>query len=275
VTIVGVLNLTPDSFSDGGRFVESGGAVRLEAALAEARQLIESGAQVIDVGGESTRPGSQEVSVARELELTLPVVEGLARETPAAISIDTRKAPVARAAISAGASIVNDVSGLRFDPAMAETLAASNALLILGHTRGTPAEMQSRAEYDDVLVEVISELEESIARAEAAGIARSRLIADPGIGFAKRAPESLELLAHCGLLRDRLDLPLLVGPSRKSFLGEVTGDPVGEREAATLAACAVAAFAGADALRVHDASGARRAAQVGYALRTARRKELS
>jgi dihydropteroate synthase len=275
VTIVGVLNLTPDSFSDGGRFVESGGALRLEAALAEARQLIESGAQVIDVGGESTRPGSQEVSVARELELTLPVVEGLARETPAAISIDTRKAPVARAAISAGASIVNDVSGLRFDPAMAETLAASNALLILGHTRGTPAEMQSRAEYDDVLVEVISELEESIARAEAAGIARSRLIADPGIGFAKRAPESLELLAHCGLLRDRLDLPLLVGPSRKSFLGEVTGDPVGEREAATLAACAVAAFAGADALRVHDVSGARRAAQVGHALRMARRKELS
>jgi dihydropteroate synthase len=275
VTIVGVINLTPDSFSDGGRFVESGGAVRLEAALAEARQLIESGAQVIDVGGESTRPGSQAVSVERELELTLPVVEGLARETPAAISIDTRKAPVARAAISAGASIVNDVSGLRFDPAMAETLAASNALLILGHTRGTPAEMQFRAEYDDVLVEVISELEESIARAEAAGIARSRLIADPGIGFAKRAPESLELLAHCGLLRDRLDLPLLVGPSRKSFLGEVTGDPVGEREAATLAACAVAAFAGADALRVHDASGARRAAQVGYALRTARRKELS
>jgi len=275
VTIVGVLNLTPDSFSDGGRFVATDGSLHFDAAIDAARRLLASGAHVIDVGGESTRPGALDIAVERELELTIPVVERLVRELGAAVSIDTRKARVASAAIAAGARIVNDVSGLQYDPEMAATIADSEALLILGHTRGTPADMRSHADYDDVLFEVISELEEAIARATRAGVSRGRLVVDPGIGFAKRASHSIELLAHCGFLRDRLELPLLVGPSRKSFLGDITGDPVGERDEATIAACAVAAFAGADALRVHDAAGARRAALIGRALRDARRKELS
>ena len=275
MTIVGVLNVTPDSFSDGGRFVEANGAPRVEALLRSAERLVADGAHVLDVGGESTRPGASEVDSEREIALTATVIEALSSRIDIEVSIDTRKARVAEAAIAAGASIVNDVSGLRFDPALAEVVARNDAALILGHTRGTPQQMQSRADYDDVLLEVIRELEQSIAIATEAGVARDRLVVDPGIGFAKRAPESIELLAHCGFLRDRLDLPLLVGPSRKSFLGHITGDPVEEREAATIAACAVAVFAGADAVRVHEVAGARRGAEVGDALRAARRKELS
>jgi dihydropteroate synthase len=228
---------------------------------------------VIDVGGESTRPGAAEVPAEVETARTLPVIEAIASLAP--VSIDTRKPAVARAALEAGAVIVNDVSGLRFDPHLADVVARSEAMLILGHCRGTPADMQSRANYDDVLVEVVSELEGSISLAEAAGVPRERLVVDPGIGFAKRAAESVELLAHCGWLRDRLALPLLVGPSRKSFLGSVTGDPVDARDEATIAACAVAVFAGADALRVHDPAAAKRAAAVGGAMRAARRKELT
>lgn len=275
VTIVGVLNLTPDSFSDGGRLLERGHAPRVPAALAAARALLEQGAHILDVGGESTRPGAEEISVDEECDRTLPVIAALAEAFDAPISIDTRKPLVARAALEAGASIVNDVSGLQYDPALAQLAAERGATLILGHTRGNPQQMQRRADYDDVLLEVVTELEAAVEVATAAGVAREQLVADPGIGFAKRAPESIELLAHCGWLRDRLALPLLVGPSRKSFLGHITGDPVEAREAATIAACAVAVFAGADALRVHDAAGARRAAAVGAALRAARRKELT
>ena len=271
VTIVGILNATPDSFSDGGRFVRGEARLDLSAAVDAAAALVSAGAQVLDIGGESTRPGSQPVSLAIEIARTAPLIEAVAKRLDVPLSIDTRNAEVARAALDAGARIVNDVSGLRHDPALAEVAARAGATLILGHLRGEPATMQERPHFDDVLREVGDELASSVAAARAAGVAVDRLAVDPGLGFGKRLEDNLGLLAELGRLRQRLALPLLVGPSRKSFLGSLTGDPVGERDSATLAACAVAAFVGADAVRVHDVGGAVRAVAVGRALRDARR----
>jgi dihydropteroate synthase len=267
VTIVAVLNLTPDSFSDGGRFVD-GGAVRVEAALETGLRLLEEGAHVLDVGGESTRPGALDVCIEEEIERVVPVLEALAKATDAPLSVDTRKAPVARAALAAGARVVNDVSGLRYDPDLAAAVARAKATLVLGHLRGVPATMQVGVHFEDVVREVTAELAGSVKVARGAGV--SELVVDPGIGFGKRLEGNLALLAGVGEIRDRLGLPVLVGPSRKAFLGELTGDPVQERDPATLAACAVAVFAGADAIRVHEVTGARRAALVGRALREAR-----
>jgi dihydropteroate synthase len=192
------------------------------------------------------------------------------------VSVDTRKAAVAEEAIAAGAGAVNDVSGGRFDPELLEVVASHPGThLILGHMRGTPATMQNAPHFDDVLLEVATELESSLDDARRAGVREEGLAIDPGIGFGKGLSDNLELIAHAGWLRERLGRPVLVGPSRKSFLGRITGDPVDEREVATQAACAVAAFAGADGVRVHDAGSARRAVAVGRALRDARRKELS
>jgi dihydropteroate synthase len=271
VTIVGVLNTTPDSFSDGGRFVRESGEPHVEAAVAAGIALVRDGAHVLDVGGESTRPGASEMDVAEELARTAPIVAALAKASPVAISIDTRKAEVARAALEAGARIVNDVSGLRFDPRLAEVVARFGATLVLGHLRGVPATMQQEPRFEDVLAEVADELSESVLRARRAGVARERLVVDPGLGFGKLLGHNLTLLASLGWLRERLALPLLVGPSRKAFLGALTGDPVAARDTATHAACAVAVFAGADAVRVHDVAGAARAVAVGRALREARR----
>jgi dihydropteroate synthase len=273
VTILGVLNATPDSFSDGGRLLGEDRRPRLDAALALAESMLRAGAHVLDLGGESTRPGARAVSAAEEIRRTRPIVEALAKHFEAPISIDTRKAAVAEAALGAGATIVNDVSGLRCEPELAGVAARAGAALVLGHLRGEPETMQRAPHFDDVLSEVAGELAESVARARAAGIPAERLAVDPGLGFGKRLPDNLALLAQVGWLRERLGLPVLVGPSRKSFLGELTGDPVGERDAATWAACAVAAFAGADALRVHEVAGAVRAAAVGRALARARRGE--
>ncbi len=275
VTIVGVINMTPDSFSDGGRFVTDERVLRIDAVLAAADELVAGGAEVLDVGGESTRPGASEVSIELEPARTAPVIEALAKRHPLPIAIDTRKAPVARAAIAAGARIINDVSGLSHDPSIAQVAAESSAILILGHTRGTPETMQLSPEYDDVMIEVARDLSTCIAQSRGAGLKTSQLVVDPGIGFGKRLEDNLSLIAHAGWLRDQLGLPLLVGPSRKSFLGAITGDGVHERDIATQAACAVAAFVGADAVRVHDAAGAKRAVAVGSALRSARRKDLS
>ena len=271
VTIVGILNATPDSFSDGGRFVRDEARLDLPAALEAAVALVSAGAQVLDIGGESTRPGSQPVSLAIEIARTAPLIEAVAKRLDVPLSIDTRHAEVARAALDAGARIVNDVSGLRHDPALARVAARAGATLILGHLRGEPATMQERPQFRDVLREVGDELAASVVAATEAGVAPDRLAVDPGLGFGKRLEDNLALLAELGALRDRLGLPLLVGPSRKSFLGALTGDPVGERDSATLAACAVAAFVGADAVRVHDVEGAVRAVAVGRALRDARR----
>jgi dihydropteroate synthase len=233
--------------------------------------MVEAGAQMIDVGGESTRPGATEVPLALEIDRTAPVVEALAKRFAVEISIDTRKAGVAEAALDAGARVVNDVSGLGFDAALAEIAANAGASLIVGHARGTPETMQQNPHFDDVLGEVATELGVSLAAARAAGIPDERLAVDPGIGFGKRLEDNLALLANVGSLGETLGLPVLVGPSRKRFLGSLTGDPLECRDAATAAACAVAIFAGANAVRVHDVPGAVRAAAVAGALRDARR----
>jgi dihydropteroate synthase len=271
VTIVGVLNTTPDSFSDGGRLLREDGALDLEAALAAARELVAAGAHVIDVGGESTRPGSAPVSAGLEITRTQPLIEALAKELAVPLSIDTRKAAVAEAALDAGARVVNDVSGLRHDPALAGVAARAGATLIVGHLRGEPSRMQQEIAFADVLADVGDELADALERACAGGVPRERLVADPGIGFGKRLPHNLALLANVGALKARLGVPVLVGPSRKAFLGELTGDPVDARDLATAVACGIAVFAGADAVRVHDVAGARRAVAVAAALREARR----
>ena len=246
VTILGVVNVTPDSFSDGGRFVGAGDVLDVDAAVRAGRQLLEGGADWLDVGGESTRPGAPDVATEVEPGRVLPVIEALVK-LGARVSVDTRNAEVAQAALRAGATAVNDISGGTHDPDLLAVVAESpDTHLILGHIRGTPATMQQAPRYDDVLREVATELEASIDSACQAGVARERLAVDPGIGFGKGLGANLELIAHAGWLRERLGSPLLVGPSRKSFLGRLTGDPVGEREVATQAACAVAAFAGAD-----------------------------
>jgi dihydropteroate synthase len=271
VTIMGVLNATPDSFSDGGRIVRAGDAIDEGAAVDAAAALARGGAHVLDVGGESTRPGAEEVAIDREIARTARLIEMLAKRFELVLSIDTRKAQVAEAALGAGAALVNDVSGLRFDPELAGVVARARAELLICHSRGTPRTMQADPRYGDVVAEVGDELAAAVLRAEAAGIPREQLAVDPGIGFGKRMQDNLALLANAGSLRDRLELPLVVGPSRKSFLGTLTGDPPGSRDVASHAACAVAIFAGADAVRVHDAAGAARAVAVARALRDARR----
>jgi dihydropteroate synthase len=272
VTVVGILNATPDSFSDGGRFVRAEAQVDVDAALDAAATLVREGAHVLDVGGESTRPGAREVPVEVEIARTAPLIEALAKRFDAPISIDTRKRAVAEAALDAGASVVNDVSGLGFDPGLADTAARRGATLILGHLRGTPETMQREPRFDDVVAEVAEELGASLATARAAGLPRTRLVVDPGLGFGKQLHHNLALLAAVGELRERLGCPVLVGPSRKSFLGALTGDPLEQREPASWAACAVAAFAGADAVRVHEVAGALRAVTVGRAARQAQRE---
>jgi dihydropteroate synthase len=271
VTLVGVLNLTPDSFSDGGRFVSSEGRLDPGAAVAAGLALVRDGAHVLDVGGESTRPGAAEVSVAEEIRRTAPVVEALAKATDTPVSIDTRKLEVAEAALDAGARILNDVSGLRREPRLAGLAARRGATLIVGHLRGEPATMQDAPRFDDVVAEVAAELGESVAAARAAGVPDTRLVVDPGIGFGKGLAHNLALIHGVGRLRAALGLPVLVGTSRKSFLGRLTGDEAPDRGVATQAADAVAVFQGADALRVHDVAAARRTAAVALALREARR----
>ncbi|MEE2677137.1 MAG: dihydropteroate synthase [Myxococcota bacterium] len=269
VTIVAILNATPDSFSDGGRYVSAGEQVRIEDAVDAAGAMLEAGAHVLDVGGESTRPGARAVSAEVERARVIPLIEALAKRFDAPISVDTRKAAVAAAALDAGATIVNDVSGLAHDPDLAAVAAGRGARLILGHMRGTPETMQESPVFEDPIAEVGNELETSVAAARKAGVADARICIDPGIGFGKKLEHNLKLVAGVGALRKRLGLPVLVGPSRKAFLGTLTGDPVAARDSATAAACAVAAFAGADAVRVHEVSGARRAVLIGRALQEA------
>ena len=271
VTLVGILNLTPDSFSDGGRFVSPEGSVDQACAVAAGLALVRDGAHVLDVGGESTRPGAADVPASEEVRRTVPVIEALAKATEVPISIDTRKLEVAEAALDAGAAILNDVSGLRHEPRLAELAARSGATLILGHLRGEPADMQEAPAFEDVVAEVTAELAESVALARVAGVPDGRLVVDPGIGFGKNLEHNLALLDGLGRIRQALGLKVLVGTSRKSFLGRLTGDPVQERGLATQAADAIAVFQGADALRVHDVAAAARTVAVARALREARR----
>jgi len=261
--VMGVVNVTPDSFSDGGRFLDP------ETAVAHGLALAAQGADLLDVGGESTRPGSEPVDAAEELRRVLPVVEALARRAGVPVSIDTTKAVVAERAAAAGARLVNDISGLRFDPELADVVRARDLGLVLMHSRGRPKDMQDAPRYDDVLDEVTRELDQALDRAAARGVPREATILDPGLGFAKRVQDNLALLAGVPLLRARLGRPLLVGPSRKSFVGAVTGAAVGDRLAGTLAALAAAVLGGADLVRVHDVREARQAADVAAAIRAA------
>lgn len=243
--VVGILNLTPDSFSDGGDLPD------LPSALRRAERMIEEGAGILDLGGESTRPGAALVGESEEIDRVLPVLEGLTRHVRVPLSVDTRKAAVARAALTAGAAIVNDVSGLAFDPGMASVVASGGAGVVLMHMRGTPEDMRERAHYGDVVGEVLKELAEAVERARASGIPKESIVVDPGIGFAKSARQSLRVLGEIPRL-ESLGLPVLVGPSRKSFLGEVLGVPPEERAVGTAAACLLAYLGGARLFRVHD-----------------------
>jgi dihydropteroate synthase len=243
-TIMGVVNVTPDSFSDGGRFLDP------RAAVEQGRRLVDEGAEMLDIGGESTRPGADAVPVEEELRRVLPVVEGLAG-SGATISIDTSKAAVAAAALDAGASYVNDVTAFRGDPELAGLVAARGVDCCLMHMLGTPRTMQDDPRYDDVVSEVKAFLEQRLAFAVAAGVAEERIMLDPGIGFGKTLEHNLELLARLGEIV-ALGRPVLIGVSRKAFLGRITGREPAGRAVATAAANVLALERGASVFRVHD-----------------------
>ncbi len=253
--LMGVVNVTPDSFSDGGLYLDPQAAIRHGVDLAAA------GAAILDVGGESTRPGAEEVGVEEELRRVVPVVEGL-EEVEAQISVDTSKAAVAAAALDAGAEIVNDVTALRGDSEMAALCADRGATVVLMHMLGSPRTMQENPVYADVVAEVKSFLTERVEAALAAGIAEERIWLDPGIGFGKTAEHNLELLRRLAELHG-LGRPLVVGTSRKSFIGRVDGSDAGERLGGTIASSVMAAAEGAEVLRVHDV------AEVGQAMAVA------
>jgi dihydropteroate synthase len=263
VLVVGIVNVTPDSFYDGGRFSGT------DAAVAHALELAGEGADWLDVGGESTRPGAQPVPADEERARVLPVIEALAKHCALPISVDTRRAEVADAALARGARIVNAVAGLR-DPALADVCAAHGATLVINHMRGEPATMQRAPAYTEVVHDVARELLADAARAEAAGVARERIWLDPGIGFGKRPREhSVPLIARLEELV-ALGYPVLVGPSRKSFLAAFTNAPAEARLPGTLAAATACVLAGARALRMHDVAAARQAVDVAAAIRDAR-----
>jgi dihydropteroate synthase len=256
--IMGIVNVTPDSFSDGGRFLDP------VAAVAHARKLIDDGADLVDLGGESTRPGSQPVSEDEEIKRVLPVLERLS-DIP--VSVDTRRPRVMKAALEAGASMINDVQALSA-PGAIEAVAASGCAVCLMHMKGEPATMQRAPYYDDVVGEVTTFLRDRIAACQSAGIARERIVADPGFGFGKRLEHNLALLRRLPELA-ALGVPLLAGWSRKSSLGMITGRPAGERLAASLAAALLAAQGGAKILRVHDARETRDVLRIWEAYRSA------
>jgi dihydropteroate synthase len=255
---MGVVNVTPDSFSDGGLYLDP------EAAISHGRELVGEGAAILDVGGESTRPGAEPVVAEEELARVAPVIAGLAG-AGAEISIDTSKATVAAAALDAGANVVNDVTALRGDPEMAALCADRGATVVLMHMLGTPRTMQSDPRYDDVVDDVRAFLAGRIEAAVAAGVAEERIWVDPGIGFGKTAAHNHELLRRLGELRP-LGRPLVVGTSRKSFIGAVDGSAAQERIGGTIASSILAAAEGADVLRVHDVAAVAQALAVASAI---------
>jgi dihydropteroate synthase len=256
--VMGVLNVTPDSFSDGGRFSNR------EAALAQARRMIEEGAAIIDIGGESTRPGASPATVEQELERVVPVVEALRRESGVFLSADTSKPEVMRAAVAAGADIINDVRALQ-EPGALEAAAASRAGVCLMHMKGEPRTMQDAPNYTDVVGEVRDFLAARIRAAHDAGIDRERIVIDPGFGFGKRARDNLALIKHLGEFAP-LHTPLLVGLSRKSLLARLTGRDVGSRIAGSVALAAIAVLNGARIVRAHDVAATLDAVRVATAV---------
>jgi dihydropteroate synthase len=258
--VVGILNVTPDSFSDGGRFYS------MELALRQGLRMAADGAALIDVGGESTRPGAGRISEQEELDRVVPVIEALRRELDLPLSIDTTKSVVAREAVAAGADFVNDISGLTFDDKMARVIADSGAGLFVMHTSGRPDVMQRNTRYADVVKEVIAALRRSMDVAEAAGVARDKIAVDPGIGFGKDLAGNLELLRRIADLAE-LGRPIMLGTSRKSFIGQVLAlDDPGDRLAGTLATVALGYAGGARLFRVHDVAAAHQAALMAEAV---------
>lgn len=258
--LMGIINCTDDSFYDGSRFVG-------DAAVERGRAMAEEGASILDVGGESTRPGGEPVSVEAECERVVPVIEALVGSVDVPISIDTSKAPVARAALRAGATMVNDIHGLAADPDLGGVVADAGVPVVLMHMRGSPGSMYVEARYEDLIADIVRELRGALARAHEAGIDPELTLVDPGIGFAKRPQQNYTLLRHLAALRS-LGRPILVGPSRKSFVGAVLDLPPQERLEGTSAAVTAAVLAGAHVLRVHDVKEMQRVAMVAAAIRS-------
>ena len=259
--IMGIVNVTPDSFYDGGRYIDS------NQAVAHACRLVEQGADILDIGAESTRPGADPVTEEEELARVVPVVAALAGQVPVPISVDTTKSAVALAALDAGASIINDVSALRWDREMASVVAQAGAAVILMHMQGTPHTMQVAPRYHHVVTEVADFLEERLHAAVEAGISKTHIVLDPGIGFGKLLEHNLEILDGLSVFT-RLRRPLLVGASRKSFIGQLTGRPPEHREWGTAAAVAIAVDRGAGILRVHDVAATADIVTVAAAIRS-------
>ncbi len=255
--VMGVLNVTPDSFSDGGKYL------MWDAAEARVREMIGEGADIIDIGGESTRPGSEAVSLEEELERVVPIIKAIRQFSDIPISIDTTKAEVARQAISAGADIINDVSALRSDVQMIEVVRQSGAPIILMHMLGSPKTMQANPHYDDCVKEVVLFLSERIEYCESHGIARDKIIIDPGVGFGKRLKDNLAIMQNLGEFK-RLGYPVLIGTSRKSFIGMITGkkDEPEKRIGGSVASALLAIMKGADIIRVHDVAATVEAVKV-------------
>jgi len=268
--IMGVLNVTPDSFSDGAKFLSR------DAALEHARRMVSEGADIIDVGGESTRPGAAIITPEEELQRVIPVIEALVKETSIPVSVDTTKSEVAREALRAGAAIVNDISALRFDFLIADEVAKAGAGLVLMHSRGTPATMQRLPPVADIMSEITHSLRGSLAMAERRGVARESIVIDPGIGFGKTFEQNLELIARLDeVARAFPNFPLLVGTSRKAFVGHLLRDangtpaPVSDRLYGTLATVTAAILRGAHIVRVHDVKATVETARIADAIRMA------
>ncbi len=257
--VMGIVNVSPDSFYDGGRHFS------VDEAVDHGLRLAGEGADLLDIGGESTRPGADPVSAEEEKKRVLPVIEALASRCDVPLSVDTYKAQVARAALDAGAAMINDISGLRFDPSMAEVAAASGAALVVMHMQGQPRTMQENPRYGNVTAEVIESLNGSLELAASAGVRPEQVLVDPGIGFGKALEHNLRLLRHLAELRV-LGRPVLVGPSRKSFIGALCGAPAEQRLEGTIAAVTLAVAGGAQVVRVHDVEPVRRAVLVADAL---------
>jgi len=253
--IMGILNVTPDSFSDGGEYLN------VDRARARALELVEAGADVLDIGGESTRPGADPLSDEEEMDRVLPVLETIRHEIPVPISVDTTKASVAREAIEAGADMINDISGLRFDPEMASVIAQFDVPVVLMHIRGNPGNMQQNPQYGNLMGEILNEIAESRSLALRAGIPPEKIIVDPGIGFGKKWFHNYEILLELSALK-MLESAILIGPSRKSFLGKILNQPPKERLEGTLVASTIGILNGAHMIRVHDVKEALSAAKI-------------
>ncbi|MCX8117238.1 MAG: dihydropteroate synthase [Desulfobacterota bacterium] len=260
--LMGILNVTPDSFSDGGLYFDR------EKAIAHGLRLVEEGADILDIGGESTRPGSRPLDSDEELRRVLPVIERLAKEIPVPISIDTYKSEVARRAIEAGAEIINDISGLSFDPDLAKVAAKEGIPIVLMHIRGRPETMQKEVHYHSLWSEILRSLREAIRKAESVGVDPEQIIVDPGIGFGKNLEHNLLLIQSLPELRI-LGKPILLGPSRKSFIGKLLDAPPDQRLEGTLASIAIGAMKGAHILRAHDVREAKRTLVIVDAIRRA------